>query len=222
VDASADAHHDTYLLVTCQIRRTSGSGDVSIGQLVIDQQEITNNPFTTQTRIYGLDNSQWATTDAALDVRGVRHALDTTQTLYNASRKHVVTLCAWNNYGLTPAPAVSLGTVGKSADDIRERIVAGLHTGRTGRRNFRVFATGRNSAAVTATYTMVVGGYGDSTFAFNITNTGSTVFTRGSWPAWNREYAFSTRGDVMPWELIAEIAGTNFTYLQALTIIEDA
>lgn len=221
IAAPAAAFHNTYLLVTCQIRRTSSAGDVQIGSLVIEQDEVTTNPFTTGPRFYGLDSSQWGTANAAIDVRGVQYAMDTCDALQQAKR-HVVTLCAWNNYGLTPAPTVSLGTSGKAGADTRERIVAGLHTGATGRRKYRVFATGRNSAAVTATYTMSIEGYADAGFAFDITNTGSTVFTRGSWPAWNREYNFSVRRDAAAWDMIAEIAATNFTYLQALTIIEDA
>lgn len=217
-----DTYHEDNLLVTCEIRRTSGSGNVTIGQLIIGHDVVTTDPFTTQTRLYGLAEEQWDTAGAAIDVQGVRHASGTAENLYELGRKHLVTLCAWNNYGLTPAPTVSLGTSGKSAADVRERIVGGLHTGAPGRRTYRIFATGRNSAAVTATYTMAVEGYGDANFAFTISNNGNTVFGRGNWPAWDLSYRWSSRRDFTAWDLIAAISATNFTYLQALTIIEDA
>lgn len=211
--------YDKFCVVRCDVRDSAG-GAVIIRELTIDQAPVTNNPFTTQTRLYGLDNTQWGTTDAPLDARAVAYAADTTQTLHDGNWRPVVSLCAWNNYGLTPAPTVSLGTTGKAAQEARERIVAGMHMGQTGQRSYYVFATGRNSASVTATYSMAVQGYADASFGFTITGNSNTVFTYGSWPAWDDVFKWVPRTNSSPWDMVATIAATNFTYLQALTILE--
>jgi hypothetical protein len=213
----ADTYYDEWLACTLEVRRTSGSGDVTIGRLRIYQAEITNNPYTTQGRLVGLDAAGAA--DDALDVYTVRHALDTTSTLYNAAYKHIVNNSIWSTHALESPDTAAIASSGKSGVATRARLVGGLHMGKTGRRTYRIFATGRVSAS-TATLTMSTSGYADTAFTFTISGTGTAPTGYELWPAWNEVWQWAPR-DLAAWSLIADVDATEYLYLQSLTIIED-
>jgi hypothetical protein len=216
-----DVYYDEWCIVECQIRHTSSTSTETIRELVIDQPEITTSPLgASGSRLVALDSGLWGTADAPLNVEQVGRAAAMTQALRDDNYRHVVNLSAWNNYTSTPAPTVSLGSTGKAGVAARERIVAGMHMGLTGRRRYYIFATGRNASAGTATYSMAVQGYADASYGFTIANSGNTAWTYGAWPEWAGEFQWSPRTSPTPWDMICEIAAANTAYLQSLTIIE--
>jgi len=206
------------------VRRTSGSGPVTVGSLRITVPTTSTDPLTSATTWPALTDLVLTPVDTMsgnepVPVQQLQNLQDLTESAISKVPRYICNVSRWVNYGLTTAPGEGFaeGTPG-GAETLNERLFGGVYVDGTTRRDFRVFANGRTTSS-NVTCTLAVPGYAPTDWQFTVA-TGNTPVTFGSWSAWDLPFGWQPGRGTRSWDLVGRGPASNSVYLQSLCIME--